>query len=62
MRDKMAVIENSKERLKSIFKKSETRAIFALLAVMSLGLIFHADGAFLKWNTHRDLFRQVSVF
>ena len=38
------------------------RALFSLLLVFVLGLIFNADGAFLKWDTHRDMLRQVSVF
>jgi len=36
--------------------------ILALLFVVALGLIFNADGAFLKWSTHRDALRQASVF
>ncbi len=27
-----------------------------------VGLIFHADGAFFQWDTHRDMLRQISVF
>jgi len=41
---------------------SVLRALFSLLLVFVLGLIFNADGAFLKWDTHRDMLRQVSVF
>jgi ribose transport system permease protein len=41
---------------------SVTRALLSLLLVLALGLIFNADGAFLKWDTHRDMFRQVAVF
>ena len=37
------------------------KALAALLLVLLLGFIFNAEGAFLKWETHRDLFRQVSV-
>ena len=33
-----------------------------MLFVFALGLIFHADGAFHKWSTHRDALRQASVF
>lgn len=36
--------------------------MLALLFVFALGLIFHADGAFYKWSTHRDALRQASVF
>ena len=34
----------------------------SLSLVIILGLIFNADGAFLKWATHRDMLRQVSVY
>jgi ribose transport system permease protein len=37
------------------------RAFIALVFVLLLGLIFNADGAFLKTGTHRDTFRQASV-
>ncbi|MGD9109442.1 MAG: ABC transporter permease [Phycisphaerales bacterium] len=38
------------------------RALGALLIVLLIGLIFNADGAFLKWGTHRDMLRAVSVY
>jgi ribose transport system permease protein len=38
------------------------RAAASLLLVFGLGLAFNADGAFLKWDTHRDMLRQVSVY
>jgi ribose transport system permease protein len=38
------------------------RALAALLIVFVLGLIFNADGAFFKWDTHRDMLRMVSVY
>lgn len=37
------------------------RALLSLALVMGLGFIFNADGAFLSWDTHRDMLRQVSV-
>ncbi len=37
------------------------RALSALLFVFLLGLVFHADGAFFQWGTHRDMLRQISV-
>jgi len=39
-----------------------TRALGALMIVFIIGLIFNADGAFLKWGTHRDMLRAVSVY
>jgi ribose transport system permease protein len=38
------------------------RAALALGVIILLGAIFHADGAFYSWNTHRDMLRQVSVY
>jgi len=38
------------------------RAGVALALVIAVGIIFHADGAFFKVATHRDAFRQGSVF
>ncbi len=37
------------------------RALLSLALVMGLGFVFNADGAFLAWDTHRDMLRQVSV-
>ena len=39
-----------------------TRALAALIIVFLIGVIFNADGAFLKWGTHRDMLRAVSVY
>lgn len=39
-----------------------TRALVALLLVLLIGCLFNANGAFLKWGTHRDALRQASVF
>lgn len=38
------------------------RATAALLVVIFIGILFNAEGSFLKWGTHRDMFRQVSVY
>jgi len=38
------------------------RAFAALVLVFMIGIIFNADGAFFKWNTHRDMLRHISVF
>jgi ribose transport system permease protein len=38
------------------------RAVFSLLLIFIIGAIFNADGAFFKWDTHRDMLRQVSVY
>lgn len=38
------------------------RALLALLLVLLIGVIFNADGAFFNRGTHRDTFRQLSVY
>jgi ribose transport system permease protein len=38
------------------------RAIAALVLIFTLGMVFHADGAFQKWGTHRDMLRHIAVF
>lgn len=38
------------------------RALIALVLVLVLGMVFHAEGAFYKLGTHRDALRQASVF
>jgi len=38
------------------------RAFAALCLIIILGLIFNAEGAFFKWDTHRDMLRHISVF
>ena len=38
------------------------RALLALVLVLAMGILFHADGAFFKLGTHRDALRQASVF
>ena len=37
------------------------RALLALALVFAVGLVFHADGAFYRWDTHRAMLRQASV-
>jgi ribose transport system permease protein len=49
-------------RLRAAFESPTARACAALIAVMVLGAVFNADGAFFRWATHRDMFRQVSVY
>ena len=49
-------------RLKALLTSRLARACAALLCVLILGAIFHADGSFFKWDTHRDMFRHISVY
>jgi len=43
------------------FAAPGVRALTALVFVFLLGMLFHADGAFFQWGTHRDMLRQISV-
>lgn len=38
------------------------RALIALIFVLIIGAVFNAEGAFFKWDTHRDMLRHISVF
>ena len=54
--------ESPASPVRGILRHPATTAVLALLFVFVLGLVFHADGAFYKWSTHRDALRQASVF
>jgi ribose transport system permease protein len=47
---------------KALLRSPLLRAFAALVLVFLIGMVFNADGAFLKWNTHRDMLRHISVF
>ncbi len=38
------------------------RALFALMIILCLGAIFHAEGSFFRWETHRDMLRHISRY
>ena len=38
------------------------QAVVSLLLVLLIGGVFNADDTFFKWDTHRDMLRQVSVY
>jgi ribose transport system permease protein len=38
-----------------------TRALLSLLVILALGALFNAEGTFFRWDTHRDMLRQMSV-
>lgn len=44
------------------FHSPFSRAVASLLLVVAIGALYHADGAFFEWGTHRDMLRQVSVY
>jgi len=54
--------ENILTGLRKLSRLPAVRAFAALCFVVILGIIFNADGAFFKWDTHRDMFRHISVF
>jgi ribose transport system permease protein len=54
--------QTAKAGIGKIFGSPAARALASMAAVVLLGIIFNADGAFFKWGTHRDMLRQVSVF
>ncbi len=38
------------------------RAVLSLIFIFTLGLVFNADGTFFRWDTHRDMLRQISTY
>lgn len=48
--------------MRTLLRRPAVRACIALAFVLALGLVFNADGAFLRWTTHRDMLRHISVF
>ncbi len=53
---------NKRKRTKGIFRSAFFRALAALVFVILIGAIFNAEGAFFRWDTHRDMLRHISVF
>ena len=49
-------------RISESFAQPAVRALVAVVAIVIMGLIFNADGAFFRFTTHRDMLRQISVF
>ena len=45
----------------SLLRSPAVRAVASLLIVVLLGVLFPAGGTFFRWDTHRDMLRQVSV-
>ncbi|MBN2449736.1 MAG: ABC transporter permease [Lentisphaeria bacterium] len=48
--------------LRRVFATPWVRAFTALLFILILGMIFHADGAFFRPGTHRDMLRHMSRY
>ena len=49
-------------KLRRLSASPAGRALIALILVVLVGVMFHADGAFYKISTHRDALRQASVY
>jgi ribose transport system permease protein len=45
-----------------ILESPFARALLSLAFIFALGLIFNADGTFFRWDTHRDMLRQISTY
>jgi len=54
--------KGSSANLLKWFRSPFVRALVALGFVLMIGFIFNAEGSFLKWQTHRDMLRHISVF
>src|SRR4051812_1392611 len=51
----------TRERVARLFRTAPARALSPLVLVLLVGAIFHKDGAFYAWSTHRDMLRGISV-
>jgi ribose transport system permease protein len=47
--------------MERFLKSPPARALLALAAMVALGCVFHQDGAFFRWSTHRDMLREIAV-
>jgi ribose transport system permease protein len=47
--------------LPRLARAPHVRALVALLAVVAVGCVFHQEGAFFRFSTHRDLLREIAV-
>ena len=52
----------SSDQKRNWLRSPVLRAFAALVLVFLIGIMFNAEGAFFKWNTHRDMLRHISVF
>lgn len=55
-------IQDRSDQKRNWLRSPMLRAFAALVLVFLIGIMFNADGAFFKWNTHRDMLRHISVF
>ncbi len=48
--------------MRTLLRNHIGRAVLSLVLVMIVGVLFNAEGTFFRWDTHRDMLRQVSVY
>jgi ribose transport system permease protein len=48
--------------LREFIRSPFARALAALTLIVLIGALFNAEGAFFRWETHRDMLRHISVF
>ncbi|MBP9002456.1 MAG: ABC transporter permease [Candidatus Hydrogenedentes bacterium] len=48
--------------LARLLARPAARALLALVLILLVGAVFNADGAFFRWDTHRDMLRHISRF
>ena len=49
------------DRLRTWLAQPAARSLVPLLIVVLLGCVFHREGAFFAWDTHRAMLREISV-
>jgi ribose transport system permease protein len=59
---KLDSLQSGRRAAESWLRTPAIRAAVALALVLAVGIIFNADGAFFRIGTHRDAFRQASVY
>ncbi len=48
--------------MRTLVSQPIVRALLALFVILLLGAVFHAEGAFFRWDTHRDMLRHISRY
>ena len=49
------------ERLQRLARSPASRSLVPLVVVLLIGAVFHQEGAFFRWDTHRAMLREISV-
>ena len=49
-------------RVGALLRAPACRAVAALVLILVLGAVFSADGAFFRFQTHRDMLRHISRY